>query len=194
LSVCWTFDKPIGLPGEDSNTCNGDSGGGLYVGDALTTVGVTSGGKRKDCMQGDHSYDTNVYRYSNFVSGAAAGDLGSQACGGSPIDLDRDAIGGTDKLDGGRTERAYVIDVPERSRLLRVAMNGENNASRPDFDLYLIPGDRADVEKAVCAENGSGQHAFCEVTNPSPGKWSVLIKRKGGKGVFQWVASWFPEN
>ena len=29
-SVCWTFDEFVGPPGDDSNTCNGDSGGALF--------------------------------------------------------------------------------------------------------------------------------------------------------------------
>ena len=29
--VCWNYQDPVGPPGADSNTCNGDSGGPLFV-------------------------------------------------------------------------------------------------------------------------------------------------------------------
>ena len=74
--MCWTFQKPVGLPGDDSNTCNGDSGGPLFVdlGGGQIVAGVTSGGNNGSCQVFDESYDANVFTYASFILGQL-GDL-----------------------------------------------------------------------------------------------------------------------
>jgi hypothetical protein len=60
--VCWGFDEPVGPPGEDSDTCYGDSGGPLFVnaGEGLVLAGVTSSGSNDDCAPSDDAYDGRV--------------------------------------------------------------------------------------------------------------------------------------
>jgi hypothetical protein len=73
----------VGLPGEDSNTCNGDSGGPLFVdfGAGEVVAGVTSGGNNADCLASDDSFDTNVFVNAAFVQSIAGADLLNTTCG-----------------------------------------------------------------------------------------------------------------
>jgi hypothetical protein len=50
-SVCWDFLSPQGPPGSNSNTCNADSGGPLFVdtGAGPRVAGITSGGSSSSC-------------------------------------------------------------------------------------------------------------------------------------------------
>jgi hypothetical protein len=206
-SVCWRFDGEYGLPGEDSNSCNVDSGGGLHVGANLQIIGVTSGGSRAvngqtvyDCLKGDRSFNANVFRYSKFIADKAGSDLQTQSCGQiAPVSMSN-VRGGIDALSETTQSRAHRIDVAEGMSRLIVSMNGENwkgtnyetlDNPSPDFDLYLLRGEEVDDAKAVCRKTGSGQFASCEVKSPQPGRWTILVKRKVGAGQYQWTASWF---
>src|SRR5262249_35794510 len=76
-SVCWDYTSPVGPPGTDSDTCNGDSGGPLFAafqcGD--TVAGTTSGGTSATCLPTDHSYDTNVFTYRSWIEAQGGADL-----------------------------------------------------------------------------------------------------------------------
>jgi len=80
--VCWVFDAPLGAAGTDSNTCNGDSGGPLFVdfGAGERVAGITSGGVSANCLPTDISYDTDVYVHRAFIQGVAGADLLSTTC------------------------------------------------------------------------------------------------------------------
>lgn len=187
-SICWNFDGPIGAAGEDSNTCKGDSGGGLHLISDLTVAGVTSGGQQANCLKGDHGFDTNVFRYSRFVEESAAGNLGTTTCGtGAPIDLRRHVQGGSNRLGAKQVEKVYPLAVPAGLAVLRVTMNSETQV---DFDLYVGKGDRASAATALCIQAGDGNFAACEIEAPAAGAWWVLIKRKRGDGQFQWNATY----
>jgi hypothetical protein len=88
-SLCWEYVAPIGEPGEDSNTCFGDSGGPLFVDMAepgaaesnIVVAGVTSGGFSGDCSPDDLSFDANVYTYRQFIHDVVGDDLGTESCG-----------------------------------------------------------------------------------------------------------------
>src|SRR5205823_798258 len=55
-AVCWNFT------GTGSNSCNGDSGGPLFVDSGFGTVvaGIASGGRNADCLAGDFTFDASV--------------------------------------------------------------------------------------------------------------------------------------
>ncbi|MBI5506739.1 MAG: trypsin-like serine protease [Deltaproteobacteria bacterium] len=80
--VCWVFDSPLGAPGADSNTCNGDSGGPLFVdfGGGEVVAGITSGGISANCLPTDVSYDTDVYVHRAFIQSIGGADLLSTTC------------------------------------------------------------------------------------------------------------------
>ncbi len=81
--VCWVFQSPFGPPGQDSNTCSGDSGGPLFVdlGAGPVVAGITSGGTSTACTGTDFSFDANVFLYQSFIQGVAGSDLSNTSCG-----------------------------------------------------------------------------------------------------------------
>jgi V8-like Glu-specific endopeptidase len=190
--VCWKYDALVNRPGQDSNTCHGDSGGGLHVGTENVVAGVTSGGLRDDCLAGDQSYDANVFQYRTWID-ASARDQTAGTCGAlGALDRDWTIKGDTQRLDEGNPQVQYALDVPTGTARLRVAMNAEENGES-DFDLYVLQGDIDDVKQAVCTEDGPGQFAFCEITHPTTGRWTIVVKRKRGSGLVQTVATLIPE-
>src|SRR5262249_23793522 len=135
-SVCWQFVGPGG------NTCNGDSGGPLFVdaGGSAAVAGGTSGGTRDDCLAGDHSYDANVATYANWIAAQAGSDLGSPACGAGPQVGDPGAAltSVVDDLLPGTDSRVHTFHVVSGTAELRIAMNAVDDGS--DFDLYVKRG------------------------------------------------------
>ena len=76
--------------------------------------------------------------------------------------------------------------VPAGTAGLRVAMNGEDNSfGNNGFDLLSFHGGANNPNRPVCAEEGRGQFAFCQIDRPADGRWSIVIKRKEGKGDVQ---------
>lgn len=69
-------------------------------------------------------------------------------------------------------------------------MNGEDDGSgKNDFDLFVYRGTPIASAQPVCAEAGPGQFAFCEVAQPEPGTWSIVVRRKQGSGAVQITAT-----
>lgn len=192
-SVCWAFVEPQGNPGENSNTCNADSGGPLYVdiGGTEVVAGITSGGSNGSCLPIDRSYDANVFNYSGWIATTAGPDIDNTSCGVLPV------VGGgsasvayilDDVTSPGNNNDNHTIDVPAGTGLLRVAMNGLDDGS--DFDMSVAgpPGDAA-----TCTRNGGGQYAACEFSDPAAGPWMVSITRVSGGGIYQLVTTQFPD-
>lgn len=159
----------------------------MREGRSLLVAGTTIAGWREDCLSGDHSFDTNVFHYyGDWLKGFGL-DGASRGCAGAPlVDTNRDVSGATDTLSDVKTEVTYPLDVASGTAWLAVAMNAEEDGTGSnDFDLYLIKGAEADIGKAVCAEDGPGQFGFCELKDPAPGPWRIVVKRKQGQGAFQ---------
>jgi V8-like Glu-specific endopeptidase len=197
--LCWNFSAKIMKDNKGvthvrvSNTCNGDSGGGLFMWDregqrnVQKVVGTTVTGIQHNCLEGDHSYDTDVFAHLVWIEGAAEGHLTEHACGTmEPLDVDRHVLADLALLSERTPEKTYDIDVAPNLLSLRVAMNGEDDGSgKNDFDLFVIRGAQADLSKAVCSEAGPGQFAFCEIARPEPGPWTIVVRRKKGEGFAQ---------
>ncbi|MDB5334844.1 MAG: peptidase and chymotrypsin/Hap [Planctomycetaceae bacterium] len=66
----WVFNQPT-----DSNTGHGDSGGPAFIKVGVTyfVAGVTSGGTRNNSGRGDHSFDTRVDAYRNWIDNVMNG-------------------------------------------------------------------------------------------------------------------------
>ena len=192
-SICWSFDHPIGPPGEDSNTCNGDSGGPLFVDEGADAVlaGVTSGGAAADCLAPDASFDARVSTYASWIQDVAVDELGEERCGAAPQVGDADVIVTpfTGTVSAVSPEARHQLVVPAGASALRVSMNAVDDGS--DFDLYVQHGAPPTPADFDCRQNGVGQFGHCDFTSPSSGTWHVLVERFRGAGAYQVTATTF---
>jgi hypothetical protein len=185
--VCWTFDGPIGPAGEDSNTCNGDSGGPLLVGagSSQRVVGVTSGGLSPSCSPTDRSYDAKLAPYADFIAATLDGDR-TEDCGvlatvGEPS-VKTIELAGSLSPDHGSDTYAIAIDGP--ARLAVFALNGAETFGL-DADLYVKAGAGVSEADFDCAAAGRSSYGACRIVAPSVGLWSVRIARVLGSGEYQ---------
>lgn len=75
--LCWEFEP--GDPGEKSNMCQGDSGGGLYGDGGKTVAGVHSGSDpAAGCREGSNPYAGDVFAYVASIERAAKDDTGGK--------------------------------------------------------------------------------------------------------------------
>lgn len=193
-SVCWNFDAPLGPPGTDSSTCNGDSGGPMFVdlGSGPTVAGITSGGNNFDCLPDDVSFDARVYHYRGFIQGIGGADLGNATCGtipqvGSP---DATVLGFSGQLSAANAQGRHSFDASPGTETLRVTMNAHDDGPT-DFDLYVKFGSPPSVTDYDCRRNGSNQYASCEFHAPASGTWHVLVSRWSGAGEYQATVTTF---
>jgi len=185
--VCWTFDSPLGPPGADANTCNGDSGGPLLLdlGAGTVVAAVTSGGTSSDCLATDHSYDASVYANNSFILAARGADA-TATCGGLPAvgDAETTVIGDDGTLDASNLADGYTISVPAGANQLRVALNGEDNGLF-DADLYVKAGPGAGPADFDCKADAAGVFGACTIDFPAAGTWSIAVQRAAGSGDYQ---------
>lgn len=86
-TIEWDFDN-----NSESNTAPGDSGGPAFltVNGVNMVAGITSGGFKRDASIGDHSFDTRVDRYQNWIDRIVSGN---QNGGGDSQDDHADSAG-----------------------------------------------------------------------------------------------------
>ncbi len=193
-SVCWNFLNPLGPPGSNSDTCNGDSGGPLLVdfGSGPTVAGVTSGGSSNNCLPTDSSYDANVFFYSAWIAAQGGADLGNTTCGSLPQVGSPGAtvLAATGSLNVGTFEGRHTFQVPAGTTELRVSMNAIDDGPS-DFDLYVKLGSPPTTADFDCRREGSNQYALCDFATPAAGTWYVLVNRFAGAGPYQVTATAF---
>jgi trypsin/pre-peptidase len=193
--VCWEFADPLGPPGEDSDTCPGDSGGPLFadLGSGPVLAGITAGGST-ECTPPDDSFDTEVFTYRSWIVSQAGSDLGTQSCGGLPA---AGGPGSTIAAGGGTLSAAmpsqlFTVDVPPSTDTLRVTLNTDTGL---DGDLYVKLGGPATPGDFDCRSINAGFFPeSCEILSPSPGTWSILVNRSAGSGNFQMTATYYSPN
>jgi hypothetical protein len=192
--LCWDFTNPVGPAGTDSNTCNGDSGGPLFVdeGGSRTLAGITSGGSSSDCLASDESYDTSVAFQRPWIEAEGGTDLESTSCGSlSQVgDLATDVIGFTQELSAAKTQGVHSFEVGPDVTRLAVALNASEEPGA-DLDLYVRAGSAPSVSEYDCRAFGSNQWGFCAFDAPAPGTWHVLVNRYSGTSVYQVTATLF---
>jgi hypothetical protein len=194
-NVCWLFH------GTESNTCEGDSGGPLFIdfGSGALLAGTSSGGESTTCLAPDVGFDTDVFVNRSWIAARAAGDLGGGAAG----DITPVGAAGTEVFDaeGALSTAAptaqFQFSVPAGTRVLRIALNGAFESRQGvrivenDFDLLIKAGAPPTDTDFDCRDNNPTAFAFCEVQAPPPGTWHVLVERVQGAGTFQVTATSF---
>ncbi len=193
--LCWNFDADIKTTTKASNTCNGDSGGGVFMVDkrgrrrVQLLVGVVSGGRKKsNCVKEDYSYNADVFRWREWITKAAQENLSDQTCGGGPkIDTLTNIQSKDVTLAPADPDKRIELAVPEGTTSLRVAMNGADRTDGVpnDFDLLVFEGTKPAASEPVCEQAGLGQFAFCEIPDPKSGQWTIVVRRNEGHGLAQ---------
>ena len=193
-SICWDFVDPLGPPGSNADTCNGDSGGPLFIdyGAGDVVAGVTSGGTSATCFPTDHSYDANVFFYHSWIQAQGGADLNKTSCGniqqvGQP---DTAVFAASGQLSAGTPQGTHSFQVGAGATQLRVAMNGIDDGSS-DFDLYVKQGSAPTPSSFDCKADGTNQYGYCQFDAPTPGTWYVLVNRFAGSGTYQVTATTF---
>lgn len=186
--VCWDFAAPVGFPGTDSNTCDGDSGGPLFIdfGAGDEVAGVTSAGSSSDCLAHDHSWDASVYYNADYLTAQLGGDS-IATCGALPAvgDATVEAIAHSGNLSADNRSDAFTVSVTGTPTLLRFTLGGEDDGSfNPNFYIKQGAGG-ASASDYDCKAAGAGVFGACEFTDPAPGPWSVYVARARGSGHYQ---------
>lgn len=193
-SVCWNYTAPVGAPGTDSNTCNADSGGPLFVdlGSGVRVAGITSGGASSSCQPADHSYDASVYTYRTFIQAEGGADLANTSCGIGPQvgEVGVTTLPLTGTLNGSNPQDAHAFTVASGTTRLLVALNAVDDGGA-DFDLYVKAGSAPTVLTYDCTRRGPNQFGICTFTAPATGSWHVLVDRFSGAGTYQLTITQF---
>ncbi len=193
-SICWDFQSPLGPAGDDSNTCNADSGGPLFIdpGTGPVVAGITSGGNSNNCMPYDNSFDTRVSNYVSYIQAEGGADLNNTTCGSIPQvdDPDVEVFAFEGILNGGNPQAVHSFTVDPGSMLLRVTHNSIDDGVG-DFDLYVRAGVPPTTSVFDCAASGANTYGACHFNNPAGGTWYVLIDRDSGAGTYQVTATSF---
>ncbi len=205
--VCWDFKNPIGLPETGSNSCSGDSGGPLFTleGGRQVIAGVTSYGNAS-CLPNDNAHNADVFRDSAWILSQAGTDLAAAACGTGPqvgdtgtsvLGVDKMALatgtsvlGASGTLSAAHPQDAYTLEVPVRTAQLRISANS-SALGRSGLLLYARQGSPASPAAFDCKDDRHGSLPYCEVYNPTPGTWHLLLVGEdlGSGGAYQLTAT-----
>jgi hypothetical protein len=191
--LCWRYDADIQSKSSAQNTCNADSGGGIFMRDndgpriVEKVLGIVSGGRDKDCMKNDLSYNVDVFQYRDWIDATGEGRLQPGMCG-HPLwySAASEPVRNKFRLGTDAPEVRFAVEVPQGTAALRVAMNAEDNGSGAnEFQISVSKGQTLANFKDECTGSGSGRFAFCEIAHPQPGVWTIALSRKKGEGEAQ---------
>jgi hypothetical protein len=196
--ICWNYRLTDG----GQNSCKGDSGGPLFqsvAGQDGIITGVTSGGEKVDCSDGDHAFDAKIFANRAWLAANLPEANSDDPCGGdAPLEPGGEEArasrysGATGEFapDPAIDEFRYGFKIADVV-LLRVTLNAAD-PFQGDVDLYLVPGrDQDDRTKAVCTKDDKENFAVCEVDPKGGEDWTMIVRRRQGTGMFQVTATIF---
>ena len=171
--ICWRYE------GEGANTCNGDSGGPLFVAQegTLAVAGITSGGTRFDCLEGDRSYDNDVFTFREFISGAVGGDrVGQTSCSALPqVGQPGAAVESQQGQLARGEEAALAFEVPAGTSEIRVTLNATEGAN---LDLRVRSGEPPTETESDCQAVDRSPYGACTIEAPAVGEWHAAVTAK----------------
>ena len=190
VNVCWEFKKPLIAPGTNSSTCEGDSGGPLFitVGDHFELAGVHAGPRdpiegADNCAPGEERdsgkvlVDTRISKYLDWLKERDPNDVGSQSCGqgpcvGSPeapfcaVNENMPATLQDDGID------RYSIVVENGVKEIRFGLNGTGEKVKE----FALTARSADGSQS-CTFSNRGLFSFCSFKEkPKAGTWNITVK------------------
>ena len=197
--LCWKYAALSNVPGEDSNTCEADSGGPMLWNLSLTrwvVVGVTSGGTQENCLSGDIGIDVSVFAHKAWIASVVDTDLGQAADVPPAVGDEGTCVLAQDgHLSKSNTNAAWKFSVTEDAREVRIAFNGEDDGKYThNFDLEVSFIEDDGARQPLCQVTEQSQFGACRFEDPRPGIWETSLSHKDGGGFFQVVATLFNER
>jgi hypothetical protein len=171
----------------------------MDFGSGDVVAGVTSGGFAfGNCLAPAFNFSTNVFTERAWIESQLGND-GPAGCGDLPDagTPETQVLGSSGAPDPETVEQRFRFDVPEATRLARIALNGEDLGVTGDvpfthgFKMYA----RMEVEPTIidptCGGELADPYKFCEIENPAPGPLHVLLERVAGFGRYQLTVTLF---
>ena len=191
--LCWIFEDPLGVPGQNSNTCNGDSGGPLFMeldGEQVV-AGITSWGTGDDCLPVDESVDSNVYYFRSFIEQELGSDP-TTACGSIPVVGSNSVavVASEGLLSGSSSSAIHDYEAQAGGDVLRFGLNSLDDGAF-EADIFVKQGGTASPQDYDCKSDSVSSYEFCGLGSPAGGEWSVFVQSYGGAGQYQLTASLF---
>jgi hypothetical protein len=194
--LCFSLPAP-----SDSGTCNGDSGGPLFMdlGSGDLVAGVASGGFHfGTCLPPSFNFNTSVFVYRTWIEAQLGGDA-TAVCGELPdAGMDRtEVLSASGQLDFTTSEQRHTFAVPAATRLVRIALNAADYSITADTQfpngvaMYAQAGSEPTRDDYDCGSGTSDTFKFCELDHPVPGPLHVLLQRLDGFGAYQLTATMF---
>ncbi len=194
--LCWEYVASAAEPGQNSNTCNADSGGPMLWAISpmrMVLVGVTSGGTRRDCLSTDLSYDVSVFAHARWLKSVVGADMGKSADVLPTVGEDGTMV----LADEGRftdeiARSSWTFRVAEEVHKVLIAFNGENDGEYSnDFDLEVNFVGDGGTRQSLCKVTDQSQYGVCAFDDPRQGVWEAILSRKLGQGSYQVVVTQF---
>jgi Trypsin len=173
--ICWTYgDRDHSTL--SGSTCEGDSGGPLFLaGTQSTLAGTTSGGRT--CLPGDSAVDTDIFYYASWVKDRiknhkTPATLPTQAAIAnlSPTvnDVGRFLEASSDRFFDDTHQWSTTFSVPTGLGAIRVAVNATASGS----SLHLTV---ARDNTVVCDQSTDDTAAVCSLPMPNDGPWTLTV-------------------